>query len=111
MLASVISSSKTCSGCGATRAKLPLSERTFRCEDCGLVLDRDENARTLAALAHTAVAGSGSETLNARPRPRPGVVPRTHVRPGPAGQRVGREPGSPNPEHQTGTAPEQSEAA
>jgi putative transposase len=65
------SSSKTCSACGAAKAKLPLFERTFRCEHCGLVLDRDENAaRNLAALAHPTVAGSGSETINARSRPR-----------------------------------------
>ena len=37
-------SSKTCSGCGAVKAKLALSERTYRCEACGLVLDRDVNA-------------------------------------------------------------------
>ena len=36
-------SSKTCSGCGAVKAKLPLSERLFVC-DCGAVLDRDLNA-------------------------------------------------------------------
>lgn len=45
-------SSKTCSGCGTAKAKLPLSERTFVCLACGTVLDRDENAaRNLAALA------------------------------------------------------------
>lgn len=45
-------SSKTCSGCGAAKAKLALSERTYVCMACGLVLDRDENAaRNLAALA------------------------------------------------------------
>jgi putative transposase len=44
-------SSKTCSACGVVKAKLRLSERTFRCERCGLVLDRDLNAaRNLAAL-------------------------------------------------------------
>lgn len=44
-------SSKTCSGCGTAKAKLPLSERTFVCLACGIVLDRDENAaRNLAAL-------------------------------------------------------------
>jgi len=37
-------SSKTCSGCGAVRAKLPLSERTYHCEHCGMALDRDVNA-------------------------------------------------------------------
>jgi putative transposase len=45
-------SSKTCSRCGAVKAKLGLSERTFACTACGLVLDRDHNAaRNLAALA------------------------------------------------------------
>jgi len=45
-------SSKTCSGCGTAKAKLALSERTYVCTACGLVLDRDENAaRNLAALA------------------------------------------------------------
>jgi putative transposase len=45
-------SSKTCSGCGAVKTKLALSERTYRCEHCGLALDRDVNAaRNLAALA------------------------------------------------------------
>jgi putative transposase len=44
-------SSKTCSGCGAVKAKLRLSERVYCCEACGLVLDRDLNAaRNLAAL-------------------------------------------------------------
>lgn len=45
-------SSKTCSGCGAVKAKLALSERTYTCETCGLVMDRDRNASlNLAALA------------------------------------------------------------
>jgi putative transposase len=63
-------SSKTCSGCGAVKAKLALSERTFACTECGLIIDRDENAaRNLLSLA-----ASGAERLNAcggtvRPRP------------------------------------------
>ncbi|EWC62153.1 Mobile element protein [Actinokineospora spheciospongiae] len=45
-------SSKTCSGCGAAKAKLALSERTHACVECGIVLDRDVNAAiNLAALA------------------------------------------------------------
>lgn len=44
-------SSKTCSGCGAVKAKLRLSERRYQCDECGLALDRDLNAaRNLAAL-------------------------------------------------------------
>ena len=54
-------SSKTCSGCGSVKAKLSLSERTYRCDSCGLVLDRDLNAAI-----NIKVAGSAPETLNAR---------------------------------------------
>lgn len=50
-------STKTCSGCGAVKAKLSLSERIYRCEHCGLVLDRDVNAsRNLVALS-AAISG------------------------------------------------------
>jgi putative transposase len=75
-------SSKMCSGCGAVKAKLPLSERSFRCDECGLVLDRDVNAaRNLLKLA-----ASGAESINAR-----GGT----VRPGLAGHvPVKREPGT-----------------
>ena len=37
-------SSKRCSGCGAVKTSLSLSERVYRCERCGLVIDRDLNA-------------------------------------------------------------------
>jgi putative transposase len=37
-------SSKTCSGCGAIDPDLTLSDRTFACTGCGLVVDRDLNA-------------------------------------------------------------------
>ncbi len=37
-------SSKTCSECGHVKPKLSLSERTFICEECGVVIDRDKNA-------------------------------------------------------------------
>lgn len=53
-------SSKTCSGCGRAKAKPSLSERTYRCEHCGLVIDRDLNAAI-----NINVAGSAPETLNA----------------------------------------------
>jgi putative transposase len=58
-------SSKTCSACGQLTANLPLSQRTFHCEGCGLILDRDLNAaRNLAGLVPV-VAGSSPETRNA----------------------------------------------
>jgi len=37
-------SSKTCSKCGHVKPKFSLSERTYICEECGLVIDRDYNA-------------------------------------------------------------------
>ncbi|MET7540601.1 IS607 family element RNA-guided endonuclease TnpB [Streptomyces sp. NPDC005507] len=60
-------SSKTCSSCGTVKTKLPLRVRTYVCQTCGLVLDRDENAAlNLAALVKRHVAGSGPETRNGR---------------------------------------------
>jgi len=51
-------SSKTCSACGAVRAKLTLAEREFVCESCDARLDRDFNAAlNLAALADQALSG------------------------------------------------------
>jgi IS605 OrfB family transposase len=71
-------SSKTCSGCGAVKAKLPLRVRTFICTECGMVLDRDLNAaRNLALLVSVAGAGvavhpepEGSNGRGAIVRPR-----------------------------------------
>jgi putative transposase len=42
-------STKRCSRCGHVKAEMPLGERTFHCEECDLVVDRDLNAaRNLA---------------------------------------------------------------
>jgi putative transposase len=60
-------SSKTCSGCGAVKAKLLLSERSYVCTSCGMVADRDLNAAiNLAGYGNRQVAGSGPETVNGR---------------------------------------------
>jgi putative transposase len=104
-------SSKTCSGCGAVKTKLPLRARTYHCEQCDLQIDRDLNAaRNLKALAEH-VAGSGPETKNARSRPPPEGRTENPYKTRPR-RAVGR-PRSPHhqPADQTGTAPEQSEAA
>ena len=53
-------SSKTCSNCGSVKAKLSLNERVYRCEHCGLTIDRDLNAAI-----NIMVAGSAPETVNA----------------------------------------------
>ncbi|GGM57921.1 transposase [Micromonospora sonchi] len=91
-------SSKTCSGCGAVKAKLPLSERTYTCTTCGIILDRDLNAaRNLAALATGMdTAGSGPVTgRGADRKTRPGGLVATK-----------RQPGTANA-GQTGTVPPQ----
>ena len=54
-------SSKACSNCGTVKAKLPLSERVYHCDKCGLDMDRDVNAAI-----NIMVSGSAPETLNAR---------------------------------------------
>jgi putative transposase len=60
-------SSKTCSACGVVKAKLRLSERTFRCDQCDFVLDRDLNAaRNLAQLVDDAAGGTSSPSLRGR---------------------------------------------
>jgi putative transposase len=88
-------SSKTCSGCGAVKAKLPLSARTFACDACGCVLDRDVNA---AINLQQYVARSGRETQNGR-----GADQKTRVR----GQvAVKRQPRTATAD-KTGTVPPQ----
>ncbi len=58
-------STKTCSRCGAAKATLSLRERIFRCDGCGLEMDRDYNAAQNLAAAARIVAGSGPETQTA----------------------------------------------
>lgn len=52
-------SSKRCSRCGHVKAEQSLSERTYICEECGLVIDRDQNA------ANNLLAVSCTDSLNA----------------------------------------------
>jgi putative transposase len=66
-------SSKTCSDCGAVKTKLSLSERTYNCDKCGLVIDRDLNA----AINIKNVAQSCRETLNGRGGGSSGLCSRT----------------------------------
>nr|WP_063779370.1 IS607 family element RNA-guided endonuclease TnpB [Kibdelosporangium sp. MJ126-NF4]CEL21474.1 Mobile element protein [Kibdelosporangium sp. MJ126-NF4]CTQ95959.1 Mobile element protein [Kibdelosporangium sp. MJ126-NF4] len=78
-------SSKTCSACGVVKTKLPLRVRVFRCNACGMVLDRDLNAaRNLAKLvaelreSGTGVAGhpqpSGCNGRGADSKTRPSLA-------------------------------------
>jgi putative transposase len=65
-----LASTKTCSRCWLVKQHMGLGERTFRCDQCGLVMDRDRNAATnLAAWAEqhmprsrTAKRAAGSAT-------------------------------------------------
>jgi putative transposase len=91
-------SSKTCAGCGAVKAKLALSERTYRCHACGLAIDRDMNAA--ANLLH--LAASGAERINAC-----GGM----VRPGLAGRVPAKQEPGTAPAGKTGTAARQLAAA
>ncbi len=96
-------SSKTCSGCGAVKAKLLLSERTYVCEACGLVADRDLNAAlNLAEYGNRLVAGSGPETVNGRGADRKTGLARQVA--------VKRQPGTATAV-QTGTVPAQAGTA
>jgi len=77
-------SSKKCSHCGETKAKLALSDRVFECRTCGISLDRDVNAARnirdegirLLAIEASIVAGHQPETLNADSRDREAEPPR-----------------------------------
>jgi putative transposase len=91
-------SSKTCSACGAVKAKLLLSERTYACTACGLVMDRDVNA----AVNLLNLAASGTERINAcGPQVRPGRAGHSGVK---------QEPGT-APAAKTGTVSGQQLAA
>ena len=89
-------SSKTCSGCGVVRAKLLLSERTYICAACGLVIDRDENAaENLAEYGRQILSGSGSESNGRGADRKTPVTGRVAVK---------RQPGTAQAD-QTGTVP------
>lgn len=80
-------SSKTCSSCGAVKAKLRLADRVFACDDaaCGLVMDRDLNAAlNLARMAHRHAQAEGVSSYVARterftPTARGGQVSLVHL--------------------------------
>jgi IS605 OrfB family transposase len=90
-------SSKTCSECGAVKAKLALSERTYVCEACGTVLDRDVNA----AVNLARLAGSGPDSNGRGADRQTGLARQVAVK---------RQPGTAQA-GQTGTLPPQGESA
>jgi len=65
-------SSKTCSACGWVDEEQDLGDRTFLCQECGLVIDRDLNAainilkealRTTGSFSESYAYGQGSSGL------------------------------------------------
>ena len=51
-------SSKLCSHCGSIKSDLKLSDRTFKCNECGLEIDRDLNA-SLNLCRYSTVSSTG----------------------------------------------------
>lgn len=90
-------SSKTCSECGAVKAKLALSERQWTCTTCGTVLNRDVNA----AVNLARLAASGADSNGRGADQRSGLARQVAVK---------RQPGR-APARQTGTLPPQGESA
>ena len=56
-------SSKTCSVCGNVKNDLKLKDRTYRCDKCGAVIDRDYNAslNLLSLLSNIKIGSSSPE--------------------------------------------------
>ena len=106
-------SSKTCSACGAVKAKLALAERTWTCADCGALHDRDLNAATnLARLSEHALRVEG-RPAGSGPVAGRGAIRKTSPPTGAAagGDEPSTPHGGPPAAGQTGTAPLQGEAA
>ena len=104
-------SSKTCSGCDSRKPRLTLAERTYECEHCGIVLDRDLNAAiNLARLGETQTLGESSPAGSG---PVAGRGATRETEPATAGDAAGEEASTPHqrPLGQTGTASPQGEAA
>lgn len=78
-------SSKTCSACGAVKAKLRLTDRVFTCDECGQAQDRDLNAAlNLAHMACQHAQAEGIQSYVARigrftPTARGGQVSLVHL--------------------------------
>ncbi len=59
-------SSKTCSSCGAVKAKLSLEIRTYHCGACGLTMDRDHNAAVNLARWTSQATSAGTRSVAGR---------------------------------------------
>jgi putative transposase len=113
-------SSKTCSACGGRKPNLTLADRTYECEHCGVMIDRDLNAATnLARLGDTQHTGGTRTGTGSRPaahhRVGQGRGATQKTRPAQAGKAGGWEASTRRDTatgvDQTGTAPPEGEAA
>ncbi len=112
-----VPSSKMCSACQTVKAKLSLADRTFECDGCGFVADRDENAaRNLLQLAERELAAPSTGSRPEPPSPQwggNGQGAERETEAAPAADAAGCELSTPHrPEPgKTGTASPQGEAA
>ncbi|MFC9474038.1 IS607 family element RNA-guided endonuclease TnpB [Nocardia sp. NPDC056952] len=106
-------SSKTCSGCGGRKPNLTLADRVYRCEFCGLSIDRDRNAAiNLARLGETRLSKVGEQgCADSGSVPGRGAIRKSE--PARAGEAGGCETSTPSQRElgSTGTASPQGEAA
>ena len=75
----LLASTKPCSSCGHVKAEMPLGDRGFRCEACGLQIDRDRNAaRNLASRPRREFPGEEGRLYSGRlwPGEAPGATGR-----------------------------------
>jgi putative transposase len=106
-------SSKTCSGCGRRKPNLTLADRTYVCEHCGLMIDRDLNAAiNLARLGETRLTAGEQGPAGSGPVAGRGAIHETDpARAGDAGGRDALTRHNQTQVGQTGTAASQETAA
>lgn len=110
-------SSKTCSACGGRKPSLTLVDRTYVCEHCGVVVDRDLNAAINLARLGEIPSGERppGELGSAESGSVAGRGADRETEPAAAGNAGGREASTPRSgppaANQTGTASSQGEAA
>lgn len=108
-------SSKTCSACGAVKAKLSPAERTYDCQACGASLDRDANAA--CNLLGLTTGSAGQASTGSRPEtPSPqrggnGQGAEHETEAAQAADAAGDELSTPHAGGKTGTASPQGKAA
>jgi putative transposase len=106
-------SSKLCSACGRRKPNLTLADRTYLCNHCGLMIDRDLNAAVNLARLGEARQQLPGEQGPAGSGPVAGRGATRETDPARAGDAGGRETSTPHqrPPRKTGTASPQGEAA